>query len=134
EQPVATLESIVLGTANLLEAIRSHTKPIRFLSAGSGECYGDTGTRGADETTPFRPCSPYAVAKAAAHMLVSTYRAAYGLHASTAVLFNHESPLRPERFVTRKIVAAAAAIARGARTRLTLGNLSVKRDWGWAPE
>lgn len=134
EQPVATLESIVLGTANLLEAIRSHAKPVRFVNAGSGECYGDTGTRGADEHTPFRPCSPYAVAKTAAHMLVSTYRTAYGLHASTALLFNHESPLRPERFVTRKIVTAAAAIARGTRTRLTLGNLQIRRDWGWAPE
>src|SRR5690606_1615562 len=134
EQPVATLEGIAIGTANLLEAIRSRAKPPRFLNAGSGECYGDTGPDGADENTPFRPQSPYAVAKAAAHMLVLTYRAAYGLHASTAVLFNHESPLRSERFVTRKIVTAAVAIARGAKTRLELGNLSIKRDWGWAPE
>lgn len=134
EQPVATLEGIVIGTANLLEAIHLSGKPTRFLNAGSGECYGDTGAQGADENTPLRPRSPYAVAKAAAHMLVSTYRAAYGQHASTAVLFNHESPLRPARFVTRKIIAGAAAIARGAEARLALGNLGVKRDWGWAPE
>jgi GDPmannose 4,6-dehydratase len=74
------------------------------------------------------------VAKASAHWLVANYRVAYGLHASTGVLFNHESPLRPERFVTKKIVAAAVRIARGERSRLTLGNVAIKRDWGWAPE
>jgi len=134
EQPVETLESIGTGTINLLEAIRFLDRPIRFYNAGSGECFGDTAGDAADERTPFRPCSPYAVAKATAHWLVANYRAAYGLHASTGVLFNHESPLRPERFVTRKIVNAAVRIARGERSRLTLGNMRIKRDWGWAPE
>jgi GDPmannose 4,6-dehydratase len=134
EQPVETLESIAAGTLNLLEAIRFLDAPIRFYNAGSSECFGDTGGRAANEETPFRPRSPYAVAKATAHWLVANYRDAYGLHASTGVLFNHESPLRPERFVTKKIVAAAVRIARGARSRLTLGNVEIKRDWGWAPE
>ncbi|OCB29749.1 GDP-mannose 4,6-dehydratase [Mycobacterium malmoense] len=134
EQPVETLESIAVGTINLLEAIRFLDKPIRFYSAGSGECFGDTGGRAANEQTPFRPRSPYAVAKSTAYWFVDSYRAAYGLHASTGILFNHESPLRPERFVTKKIVAAAVRIARGERSRLTLGNTQIKRDWGWAPE
>lgn len=134
EQPVETLESISLGTVNLLEAIRFLDKPIRFYNAGSSECFGDTEGSAANEETPFRPRSPYAVAKATAHWLVANYRIAYGLHASTGVLFNHESPLRPERFVTQKIVAAAVRIARGDRSRLTLGNVAIKRDWGWAPE
>ena len=134
EQPVETLESIAIGTINLLEAIRFLDRPIRFYSAGSSECFGDTGGRAANEQTPFRPRSPYAVAKSTAHWLVANYRAAYGLHASTGILFNHESPLRPERFVTKKIVAAAVRIAIGERSRLTLGNVHIKRDWGWAPE
>ena len=134
EQPVETLESIGTGTINLLEAIRFLDRPIRFYNAGSGECYGDTAGEAADEQTPFRPRSPYAVAKATAHWLVANYRDAYGLHASTGILFNHESPLRPQRFVTRKIVAAAVRIARGDRSHFTLGNTSIKRDWGWAPE
>lgn len=134
EQPVETLESIAVATTNLLEAIRFLDKPIRFYSAGSSECFGDTGGHAANEQTPFRPRSPYAVAKSTAHWLVANYRAAYGLHASTGILFNHESPLRPERFVTQKIVAAAARIARGERSRLMLGNIAIKRDWGWAPE
>ena len=134
EQPVETLESISLGTLNLLEAMRFLGRPIRLYSAGSSECYGDTGGTRAVEGTPFRPRSPYAVAKATAHWLVANYREAYGLHASTGILFNHESPLRSRRFVTRKIVAAACAIARGSGERLTLGNLQIHRDWGWAPE
>jgi GDPmannose 4,6-dehydratase len=134
EQPVETLESMAIGTINLLEAIRFLDKPIRFYNAGSSECFGDSGGRPANEETPFHPCSPYAVAKATAHWLVANYRVAYGLHASTGILFNHESPLRPERFVTKKIVAAAVRIARGERSRLTLGNVRIKRDWGWAPE
>ena len=134
EQPVETLESIAMGTLNLLEAMRFLGKPIRLYSAGSGECFGDTGGDCATEGTAFRPRSPYAVAKATAHWLVANYREAYGLHASTGILFNHESPLRSRRFVTRKIVATACAIARGSGERLTLGNLAIHRDWGWAPE
>jgi GDPmannose 4,6-dehydratase len=134
EQPVETMESISIATLNLLEAIRFTKRKIRFYNAGSGECFGDTDGRAADEGTPFRPRSPYAVAKAAAHFEVANYRDAYGLFACNGVLFNHESPLRPERFATRKIVAAASRIAAGSKERLRLGNTRVKRDWGWAPE
>ncbi|MGY6214036.1 GDP-mannose 4,6-dehydratase [Methylolobus aquaticus] len=134
EQPVETLESIALGTLNLLEAIRFLGRPIRLYNAGSGECFGDTGQVPADEDTPFRPRSPYAAAKAAAFWESANYREAYGLFACSGILFNHESPLRPERFVTRKIVAAACRIASGADEKLTLGNLDVSRDWGWAPD
>ena len=118
----------------MLEAIRFLAKPIRLYNAGSSEGFGDTGEQAANEATPFRPRSPYAVAKATAHWLIANYREAYGMHASTGILFNHESPLRPERFVTRKIVAMACRIARGQRLRLSLGNLQIRRDWGWAPE
>jgi GDPmannose 4,6-dehydratase len=134
EQPVEAVESIALATLNVLEAIRFTRRPIKLYSAGSGECFGDTGGQPADEDTPFRPRSPYAMAKAAAFWQVANYREAYGLFACSGILFNHESPLRPERFVTRKIVAAACRIARGSREKLRLGNVRVRRDWGWAPE
>lgn len=134
EQPVETLESIATGTLNLLEAIRFTGKTIKFYNAGSSECFGDTGDRAADETTPFRPRSPYAVAKSTAFWEVANYREAYGLFACSGILYNHESPLRPERFVTQKIIAAACRIAGGSRDKLNLGNISVQRDWGYAPE
>jgi GDPmannose 4,6-dehydratase len=134
EQPVETMESIGIATLNVLEAIRFSRRPIRFYNAGSGECFGDTRGQPATEDTPFRPRSPYAVAKAAAQFQVANYREAYGLFACTGILFNHESPLRPERFVTRKIVAAACRIAHGSGEKLRLGNTRVHRDWGWAPE
>jgi GDPmannose 4,6-dehydratase len=134
QQPVETLESISVGTLNLLEAIRIVEQPIRFYNASSGECFGDTAGQAATENTPFRPRSPYAVAKAAAFWEAANYREAYGLYACSGLLYNHESPLRPERFVTRKIVAAACRIAAGNHERLKLGNLNIERDWGWAPE
>lgn len=134
EQPVETMESIGGGTLNLLEALRFVDRPIRFYNAGSSECFGDTGDSSATESTPFQPRSPYAVAKSTAHWLVRNYREAYGLFACTGVLFNHESPLRPERFVTQKIVRTAARIAGGEGSRLKLGNIAVERDWGWAPD
>ncbi len=134
EQPVETLESIATGTLNLLEAIRFMARPVRFYNAGSGECFGNTGGVAADEQTAFRPCSPYGVAKATAFWEVANYRDAYKLFACTGILFNHESPLRPTRFVTRKIVAAACRIAAGSHEKLHLGNLEIERDWGWAPD
>lgn len=134
EQPAETLESIVGGTLNMLEAIRMRKKSVRFYNAGSSECFGDTGQTPANELTPFRPRSPYAVAKASAHWLVANYRESYGLFACTGILFNHESPLRPKRFVTQKIVQAAKQIAQGSNERLVLGRLDIWRDWGWAPE
>ena len=117
--PVETLESIATGTLNLLEAIRFSGAPIKFYNAGSSECFGDIGTTPADELTPFRPRSPYAVAKSAAFWEVANYREAYGIFACSGILFNHESPLRPQRFVTHQ---------------LQIGNVKIKRDWGWAPE
>jgi GDPmannose 4,6-dehydratase len=134
EQPAEALESIAVGTLNMLEAIRMLKRPVRFYNACSSECFGDTLDVAADERTPFRPRSPYGIAKAAAFWQVSSYREAYGLYACSGILFNHESPLRPERFVTQKVVAAACRIAAGSRERLRLGDLSVRRDWGWAPE
>jgi GDPmannose 4,6-dehydratase len=134
EQPVETLESIATGTLNLLEAIRFTGARIKLYNAGSSECFGDIGDRSASETTPFRPRSPYAVAKAAAFWEVANYREAYGLFACSGILFNHESPLRPERFVTQKIIAAACRIAAGSNETLHLGNINIQRDWGWAPE
>jgi len=134
DQPAETLESITLGTLNLLEAIRFLDKPIKFYHASSSECLGDHGHQAAIEETPFRPRSPYAVAKASAHWLVANYREAYGLFACNGILFNHESPLRPERFVTKKIILAVCRIAEGSQEMLTLGRLDIVRDWGWAPE
>lgn len=134
EQPVETLESISVGTLNLLEAIRFMGEPIKLYNAGSSECFGDSSQQPADENTPFRPRSPYAVAKAAAFWQVANYREAYGLYACSGILYNHESPLRPERFVTQKIVAAACRIARGSQEQLQLGNISIVRDWGWAAD
>lgn len=134
EQPVGAMESISVGTLNLLEAIRLVGKRIRFYNAGSSECFGDTDNLAADESTPFCPRSPYAVAKSSAHWLVKNYRYAYGLFGCTGILFNHESPLRPQRFVTQKIVRGAAHIARTGSGRLELGNIDIHRDWGWAPD
>ena len=134
EQPVETIESIAIGTLNVLEAIRFVNPEIRLFNAGSSECFGDTGTARASEQTPFRPLSPYAVAKVTAQNLVTNYRIAYGLYACTGVLFNHESPLRPDRFVTQKIIRGAHAVAIGKTKQLSLGNLDISRDWGWAPE
>ena len=134
EQPVETFESISVGNLNLLESIRFFSNSVKLYNACSSECFGNTNGEAANESTPFRPRSPYAVAKAAAFWELANYREAYGLFACSGILFNHESPLRPERFVTQKIVAAACRIASGSKGKLILGNIDVQRDWGWAPE
>lgn len=134
DQPAETFNSIALGTLNILDAIRSIDPKIRFYNAGSGECFGDTGGVPATESSAFHPFSPYAVAKAAAFWQVATYRASYDLYACSGILFNHESPLRPQRFVTQKIIAAAAGAAQGNKDKLVVGDVSICRDWGWAPE
>jgi GDPmannose 4,6-dehydratase len=134
EQPVEAIESIGHGTLNLLEAVRFLGAGTRIYNASSSECFGDTDAEGAAEGAPFRPRSPYAVAKAASHWAVISYREAYGIFAINGILSNHESPLRPDRFVTKKIVSAACRIKAGAQSRLLLGNIAIKRDWGWAPE
>jgi GDPmannose 4,6-dehydratase len=134
-QPTQTLESVTLATLNLLEATRLLNKNLRLYNAASSECFGDVQAADpATETTPFRPRSPYGIAKAAAFWAVANYREAYGSFAVSGILFNHESSLRPARFVTRKIVQTVCRIARGSDERLTLGNIGIVRDWGWAPE
>lgn len=134
DQPMETSESITIGTLNLLEAIRFLNRSIKLYNAGSSECFGDTYGLAANENTPFRPRSPYGVAKAAAFWQVANYREAYNLFACSGILFNHESPLRPERFVTQKIISTACKIAAGSQEKLFLGNIDIERDWGWAPD
>ena len=134
EQPAETIQSVVIGTLNMLEACRMADKEIRFYHAGSSECFGDTRGHPANEQTAFNPRSPYAVAKASAFWLVNNYREAYNLFACTGILFNHESPLRPAHFVTQKIISTAKRIASGSGEILILGSINISRDWGWAPE
>lgn len=134
EQPVETFNSISMGTLNLLEALRLLDYKGKLYSAGSSECFGNCNGYAANENTPFHPRSPYAMAKSAAYWAVANYRESYGLYACSGLLFNHESPLRPDRFVTRKIVSTACRIANGSNEKLTLGNIEIQRDWGWAPE
>lgn len=137
DQPAETIQSITMGTLNILEGCRMMEemgKPIKIYLAGSSECFGDTHGEPATEMTPFHPMSPYAVAKTSAYWLANNYRDAYGLFACTGILFNHESPLRPARFVTQKIIHSVKAIAQGSQDKLCLGRLDISRDWGWAPE
>lgn len=134
DEPVETVESITRGVLNLLEAIRFLGASTKFYNASSSECFGDTGSEGADENSPFRPRSPYAVAKCAAHWVVTNYREAYNLYACNGILFNHESPLRSSQFVTRKIVKGVCDIKRGRARELCLGTVDVCRDWGAAEE
>jgi GDPmannose 4,6-dehydratase len=136
ETPEYTANSDALGTLRLLEAIRilGMEKTCRFYQASTSELYGLVQEVPQRETTPFYPRSPYAAAKLYAYWIVVNYREAYGMHASNGILFNHESPLRGETFVTRKITRAAAAISLGRQDRLYLGNIDAKRDWGHARE
>ena len=134
ELPAETIQSVVLGVLNILEVCRIIDKKFRLYHAGSSECFGDTRDFPANELTSFSPRSPYAVAKSSAFWLVDNYRDAYGIFACTGLLFNHESPLRPVRFVTQKIVQTAKRIANGSDEILYLGRLDISRDWGWAPE
>src|SRR5436189_4004255 len=134
ETPEYTANSDALGTLRLLEAIRilGMEKTCRFYQASTSELYGLVQEVPQRESTPFYPRSPYAAAKLYAYWIVINYREAYGMHASNGILFNHESPLRGETFVTRKITRAVASIALGFQDRLYLGNLDAKRDWGHA--
>ena len=134
-QPMEAIESIAQATLILLEVVRFLKAPVRIYNASSSESFGQTDpAHASNEETPFMPLSPYATAKATAHWTTANYRETYGIYACSGILFNHESPLRSERFVTRKIVTGAVAIAAGRARRLRLGNLSVSRDWGYAPE
>jgi GDPmannose 4,6-dehydratase len=133
EQPTETFESITLAVVNFLEAIRFMGLKCRFYNAASSEIFGETEDP-ASERTRLNPASPYAVAKAAAFWQVRLYREAHGMRASSGILFNHESPLRSPRFVTMKIAQAVCDIGAGRESELVLGNLDIRRDWGWAPE
>lgn len=136
ETPEYTANSDAIGTLRLLEAIRilKMEEKVRFYQASTSELYGLVQEVPQRETTPFYPRSPYAAAKLYAYWIVVNYREAYGIHASNGILFNHESPLRGETFVTRKITRAAAAIKLERQDKLWLGNLDAKRDWGHARE
>ena len=134
-QPIEAIESIAQATLIVLEVVRYLKAPIRIYNSSSSESFGNVRPGEAcDEQTPFMPRSPYATAKATAHWTATNYREAYAIHVSSGILFNHESPLRSERFVTKKIVSAAVAIANGVTMRLSLGDVTVARDWGYAPE
>ena len=134
EVPEYTAQVDALGTLRLLDAIKETGVPCRFYQASTSELFGDVAETPQRETTPFRPRSPYAAAKLYAYWVVVNYREAYGLHATNGILFNHESPRRGKTFVTRKVTRAAARIAEGLQGTLYLGNLSARRDWGYAPE
>ncbi|WP_068076508.1 GDP-mannose 4,6-dehydratase [Novosphingobium lentum] len=132
EQPNATAEVTGLGALNLLEAIRSANPRIRFYQAGTSEMFGNVETVPQDEMTPFWPRSPYAVSKLFAHWMTVNYRETHGIFASCGILFNHESPLRGRDFVVRKITDSVARIRLGTLDSFELGNISVRRDWGFA--
>jgi GDPmannose 4,6-dehydratase len=132
DMPEFTADVVGLGTLRLLDAIRNNDFSARFYQASSSEMYGATEARIQDETTPFHPRSPYACAKVFAHYVSINYREAYGLHVSSGILFNHESPRRGENFVTRKITRGLAQILAGETDELVLGNLDAARDWGFA--
>ena len=134
QQPEYTSDVDALGTLRLLDAIRESRVDTRFYQASTSEMYGKVEEMPQDEHTPFHPRSPYAVAKLYAYWITINYREAYGLYATNGILFNHESPRRGKRFVTRKITRAVARIKSGLQDKVYLGNLDAKRDWGYAPE
>jgi GDPmannose 4,6-dehydratase len=136
ETPEYTAQADALGALRILEAIRilGLAQKTRFYQASSSELFGNAVQAPQNEQTPFAPCSPYAVAKLYAYWITVNYRQAYGMFACNGILFNHESPLRGESFVTRKITRAVAAYYHGSRTPLYLGNLDARRDWGYAPD
>jgi GDPmannose 4,6-dehydratase len=136
EQPIGTLEFNIISTANMLEAIRIINPKIRFYNASSSEMYGNVSRDQLPvrEDSVLQPVSPYGISKAAAHWITINYRQAYGLYSTCGILFNHESALRGENFVTKKILRTAIKIKRGIEKELVLGNINISRDWGYAPE
>jgi|ERR1700733_11916636 len=134
EYPEYTAHTNALGALHILESIKNSVKKIKFFNASSSEIFGKAYRGIQNEKTPFDPCSPYAIAKIYAHYITKNYRDAYQIFACNGILFNHESPLRPINFVTRKITHAVAQIKQGNQEILYLGNLNVKRDWGYAQD
>jgi len=129
--PLETMLSISAGILNILETVRHINKKIKIYNSGSGDCFGDT-SKPADEKHPFNPKSPYGIAKLASILQTKNYREAYSLFCCSGILFNHESPLRPNNFVTKKIIETAKNIKNGSKEKLILGNINVLRDWGFA--
>ena len=135
EQPRETMEFNILSTVNLLEAIKTLKLPARFYQASSSEMYGRVGGHlPVVENSPMYPVSPYGISKMAAHCITVNYRETYGLYCCSGILFNHESVLRAEHFVTKKIISTAVKIKKGMEQKLRLGNIEIKRDFGYAPE
>jgi GDPmannose 4,6-dehydratase len=134
ERPVATAEFAAVGVTALLEAIRTVDRSIRLYQASSSEIFGDPAETPQKETTQCRPNTPYGAAKAYGNFIVDAYRRRYGLHASCGILYNHESPRRPVDFLPSKVAHGVAAIAAGRQSELVLGDLDVRRDWGYAPD
>jgi GDPmannose 4,6-dehydratase len=132
DQPLLTAQVNGMGVLNLLEAIRRNNPNIHFYQASTSEMFGLVRSASQDESTPFHPRSPYGVAKVLGHWATVNYRESYNLHASSGILFNHESPLRGNEFVTRKVTTAVARIKLGLQKELRLGNIDAKRDWGFA--
>jgi GDPmannose 4,6-dehydratase len=134
DQPAQALESISTSCLNFIEAIKAFNLNTKYFNAASSECFGNTGCTPADEDTPFRPNSPYAVAKSTAYQLTRLGREAYGLKVFSGIFSNHESPLRPAQFVTQKIITGLLDIKKAKSDHLVLGNLNTTRDWGFAPD
>jgi len=134
DESISTVSLNTQGVINLLEAVRIASPRSRFYQASSSEMYGSAGRLPITRRTPMRPVSPYGISKAASHWIACHYRDAYGLFVSCGIMFNHESALRPDHFVTKKIISAAVRIRQGSDERLVLGNLDIQRDWGYAPE
>ena len=136
EQPIGTLQFNIISTANLLEAVRIVNPKIKLYQASSSEMFGRVEKKNLpiDENFVFHPVSPYGISKAAAHWTTVNYREAYGIFAVCGILFNHESVLRGKNFVTKKVIATAVRISKGTQEKLRLGNIEIKRDWGYAPE
>lgn len=135
ERPGFTINSNIISSLNILEAIRIlNLNSVRVFNASSSECFGDVGETTSSELTPFNPQSPYGLSKTVAHNLFVTYRDLYGIHASNGILYNHESLLRPDLYVTKKIVRSAYLASIGKINSFNLGRIDIKRDWGWAEE
>ena len=133
-QPIYTMNTNTMGVLNILETLKNIKKKISFYQASTSEMYGNFTNNDIDENTPFDPASPYAVSKAASHYLVKFYRKAFNLDCCSGILFNHESPLRGEEFVTKKIISQLCEILKNKRKIIKVGNIYSKRDWGYAPE
>jgi GDPmannose 4,6-dehydratase len=134
EQPIVTTTINAIGVLHVLESIRTVNPKIRFYQASTSEMFGKVRESPQNERTPFHPRSPYGVSKLFGHWITVNYRESYGMNACCGILFNHESPLRGEEFVTRKLSLAVTRISRGKQEKVLLGNLDAKRDWGYAAE